>query len=108
MSFNTFLDLVRFKSIVCLNKKVASLLHDFNLSYAFFDQLFWEKFILLVNIDDIDVAFLISCVQLLLLIVPAKARKDGLIWVHQLVMSFFLALSRFEPLKLLVVADSEY
>ena len=40
MSFNTFLDLVRFKSIVCLNKKVASLLHDFNLSYAFFDQLF--------------------------------------------------------------------
>ena len=82
-------------------------MHNFNFVDPLFDELLTEKLVFLVDIDDKNVAFLISSVELLLLIIPAQAGEDCLVWVAQLVMSGSFPLCSFEPLQCLVVTDSE-
>lgn len=71
---------------------------DFDFVDPLFDELLVEEFVLLVDVDDEDVAFLIGCVQLLLLVIPAHACEDRLVRIRELVMSFTFALRCLEPL----------
>ena len=70
-------------------------------------QLLADEFVFPVDVDHIDVASLISCIELLVLIIPAKASEYDLVWIVELVVSFAFALRSLEPLKRLVVTDRE-
>ena len=103
-----FLDFERLETEVSLNDKEARILHNLDLVDSLLDQLLAEELVLLVDVDDIDVALLISSIQLLLLVVPAQARENSLVWIVELVMSrSFFFLSCFKPFQGLVIANCE-
>ena len=108
MSFDTLLNFERLESKVSLNEQETCVLHNLDLVDSLFDELLAEEFILLIDIYYKDVAFFIGGIQLLLLIVPAQARKHGLVRIAQLVMCCSFPLSGFEPFEGLIVADREY
>lgn len=82
MCLDSFLDFEGPDAKVGLKKQKSGLLHNLDLIDPFFHQLLVEQFVLLVDVDDEDVAFLISGVELLLLVVPAHTCEDCLIWVR--------------------------
>ena len=81
MRLDTLLDLEGFNSVVSLNDEEASLLNDLNAVDPLIRKLLANELVLAVDIYDVNVAALITCVELLILIVPAKARKDHFVWV---------------------------
>ena len=107
MCFYPFLDLERLEAKVSLNEKEARIFNYLDLVDSLLDQLLAEELVLLINVDDKDVALFISSVQLLLLVVPAQASENGLVWIAKLVMSRSFSFGCFEPLQGLVVANCE-
>ena len=104
---DTLLDLEGFNSVVSLNDEEASLLNDLNAVDPLICKLLANELVLAVDIYDVDVATLITSVELLILIVPAEARKDHFVWVVQLVVCLTLTLSCLKPFERLIVADRE-
>ena len=80
------LNLKRFHSIVSLNDEEAGLLNDLNAVDPLVRQLLADEFVLSVDVNDVDVATLIACIELLILVVPAEAREDNFVRVVQLVV----------------------
>lgn len=72
-----------------------------------------EQLVFLVDVDDVDVSFLVGGIQLLFgvwimfLVIPAHACKDALVRVGKFIVGFALSLSSFEPLEFLIVTDCE-
>ena len=95
---NTFLYLVGLHAEIGLNDQEACILYDLNLVDPLLDELLAEQLVLLVDVDNVDVALLICSVELLLLVVPTETRKDGLIRVVELIVCLTLSLSRLKPL----------
>ena len=105
---DSFLYLEGSKAIVSLEDKESGFLDNFNPIDSLVNKLFAEEFVFLIDVDDIDPAFVVCSVQLLLLGVPVKTREDGFVRVAQFVLSVTLALRRFKPFQGLVIADREY
>ena len=78
MRLDTLLDLEGFNSVVSLNDEEASLLNDLNAVDPLIRKLLANQLVLTVDIYDVDVATLVTSVELLILIVPAEAREDHL------------------------------
>lgn len=104
---DTLLNLEGLKAEVSLDEQETCVLHNFNLVDSLFNELLAEELVLLIDIDDKDVAFLVGSVQLLLLIVPAQTREYSLVRIGKLVMSCPFSFSCFEPLQSLIVTDRE-
>ena len=60
--FYTFLDFERLETEVSLNEKEARILNYLDLVDSLLDQLLAEELVLLIDVDDKDVAFLICSV----------------------------------------------
>ena len=73
-------------------------MYDLNLVDPLLDELLAEQLVLLVDVDNVDVALLICSVELLFLVVPAETCEDGLIRVVELIVCLTLPLSRLKPL----------
>ena len=95
---NTFLDLVGLHAEIGLNDQEACILYDFDFIDPLLDELLAEQLVLLVDVNHVDVALLVGSVEFLFLVVPAKAREDGLIRVVELIVCLTLSLSRLKPL----------
>jgi hypothetical protein len=68
-------------------------------------ELLGDDLVFMVDVDDIDVAFVICGIELMLLVIPADAGVKGLVWIRDAVLLF--ALCCFEPFEVLIVADRE-
>ena len=99
--------LKRLDAIVSLDQKEACLLHYLDVVDSLVGQLLADEFVFSVYVNHIDVAALISCIELLVLIVPAKAREYDLVWIVELIVSFAFALRSLKPLECLIVTDRE-
>ena len=73
-------------------------MYNLDLVDSLLDELLAKQLVLLVDVDHVDVAFLVSSVKFLLLIVPAEACEDCLIRVVELIVCLTLPLSRLKPL----------
>ena len=82
-------------------------MHYLDVVNSLVGQLLADEFVFPVDVDHVDVAALISCIELLILIVPAKAREYNLVWIVELIVSLTFALRSFEPLECLIVTDRE-
>ena len=82
-------------------------MHYLDIVNSLIGQLFADEFIFSVDVDHVDVAALISCIELLVLIVPAKAREYDLVWIIELVVSLSFTLRSLKPLECLIVTDRE-
>ena len=104
---DTLLDLKGFHSIVSLNDEEAGLLNDLNAVDPLVRQLLADEFVLSVDVNDVDVATLIACIELLILVVPAEARENNFVRVVQLVVRLTLTFRCLKPFERLIVADRE-
>jgi len=68
-------------------------------------ELLGDYLVLMVDVDDVDVALVVCGIKLVLLVIPADTGVKGLVRVGDTVLLFTLCC--FEPFEVLIVADCE-
>ena len=81
-------------------------MNNLNAADALSDELLGKHLALLIHVDNMDIAFIVGQVELLLIIVPAHACEHSPVRVDNLTLHIVLS-CRFEPLQFLVIADGE-
>ena len=111
---DALLDPVRLDAVVGVDEQASPLIEDIGLPFISEDlnsvdfllaELLGDNLVLVVDVDDVDVAFVVCGIQLVLLVVPADAGVKGLVWIGDAVLLF--ALCCFEPFEVLIIANRE-
>lgn len=114
MRFDPLLNPKGHNAVVCLHEQelhwtsiVAKRVHLY-LNLVNFDvcELLRKDLVLLVDVNDVHVAFLVGSVEFALLVIPTDARVGRLVRIcYEILLNSF---SGFKPLQLLIVPDREY